>query len=293
MRDLQPLADEITAGCASAYDKVVAIQQHLYNECRYTLDVPPVPLGQEAVSYFLLKTQLGACDMYASALAILLRLSGVPARVATGFAEGEYSAEEGGFIVTGQDAHAWTEVYFPAIGWVPFDQPVQNAPDRFSWLAKLFQPGWVGPTLRSTARNVLFFILGIAALNALVLGIAGSSPAQVAAAWWRRRRTQTNPRQRVALAYTSVCRALGRRGIPRPGWQTPTDYGRRLARFEGLPESIRGHSVDEFTRRFLELRYGAREPNADEVRGFVAHAGALARRIRRTERTKGNSPPPN
>ncbi|HJN14301.1 MAG TPA: transglutaminase domain-containing protein, partial [Armatimonadota bacterium] len=286
---LGPLVEEITADCTSAYAKAMAIQAYLYENCKYTLDVPPIPANQDAVTYFVTKTKLGACDLYSSALAIMLRLADVPARVATGYGTGEYSIEKQGYVVTGQEAHAWTEVFFPGYGWVAFDPPSQRAPDRFSWLAKLFQRGWTGPTLRALGKRVGIALILLALVNALVTGVSGSSPAEYIIKWFRARRRSESPRQHVAVAYTSVSRALRKYGVSRSGWQTPTDFARQIGRNEELPDYIRERH-GAFTTDFLDLRYGADEPTHSDVRAFTGHADGLARRIRRAARSKGHPP---
>jgi hypothetical protein len=283
LRELDPLAQEITRDCRNPYEKAIAIQKYLYEECRYTLDVPPIPASQDAVAYFLLTTKIGACDLYSSSLAVLLRLSGVPARVATGYATGERDPTTGLYQVTLADAHAWTEVYFPGVGWVTFDPPSQDAPDRLSWLAKLFQPGWAAPMLRLIGRRVLTLAIAVLLINALIIAVSGNSPVTAAQRWLRRRGTRRNPRQRVAFAYEVVGRALRRRGLPRERWETPTAFARRISSAAAVPVHLRQTGLPQFTARFLALRYGAPEPSLEEVGRFEAHAESLARRIRRAE----------
>jgi transglutaminase-like putative cysteine protease len=283
--ELQGLADRLTSGSFNAYDKVKAIESYLYTECRYTLDVPPIPMQHDAVAYFLLKTRRGACDLYASSLVVLARLSGVPARVVTGYATGEEDADQGVYNVTTADAHAWAEVYFPGIGWVEFDPPVQRDPDRLSWIRKLFAPGWTGPALRAFAKRAGLVLILLVLVNALILAVSGASPTQLGARWWRLRRHAANPRQRIALGYLAVCQQLARRGRKRSGWQTPTDFARDVAAAQALPDGLRTREVPQFTEEFLRLRYGEAGPSPDEVAAFAQRAQHLARRIRRSKRS--------
>ena len=288
---LQDLADRVTAGCATPYEKAQAIQQHLYRECRYTLDVPPIPYSQDAVPYFLRTTKRGACDLFASSLVILLRLSGVPARVVTGYATGELSAATGAYEVTNADAHAWAEVYYPGIGWVEDDPPVQREPDRMSWLRKLFEPGWTRPALGILGKRIGIALIAAVLLNAFILAVVGASPVQLGAAWLRRRRSAANPRQQVALSYLDVCRHLGRRAQARGAWQTPSDYAREVAGSPALPDAIRQADVPQLTDEFLRLRYGPTSPSPEEAQAFRRRAEHLARRIRRARRTPRHSRP--
>jgi transglutaminase-like putative cysteine protease len=287
---LQALADEITAGARNPYEKAAAVQRYLYRHCLYTLQVPPIPPGADAVAYFLQVTKRGACDLYASAFAVLLRLSGVPARVAVGFATGTYDPPERAYKVLQSDAHAWAEVYFPTIGWVEFDPPVQAAPENESWLTRLLQPGWAGPILRSVGRRVALAGLAVLLLHALVVALVGVSPAALAGQWWRRRRPGSNPRQRAAYAYEHVCRALRRHGLVRQPWQTPGEFlwAVRGAASVGY---LRSAALERFTSHFERLRYGSAEPAARDVARLELRAGALARRIRRARRTRPHRSP--
>jgi hypothetical protein len=88
---------------------------------KYSLDVVPPPQGQDAVDYFLSDSQTGYCDYFASAMAVMLRSVGVPARVASGYARGTQDAPGGQYVVRDNNAHSWVEVYFPRYGWVEFD----------------------------------------------------------------------------------------------------------------------------------------------------------------------------
>jgi transglutaminase-like putative cysteine protease len=102
------------------YNKAVAIEQFL-RRYPYTLDVRPAPPDRDAVEYFLFDLKQGYCDYFASAMVVLLRLNGIPARLATGYVAGKFDNTTNKFIVTEEEAHSWPEVYFPGIGWMAFE----------------------------------------------------------------------------------------------------------------------------------------------------------------------------
>jgi transglutaminase-like putative cysteine protease len=79
---------------------------------------------------FLFGSRLGYCQQFSGAMALLLRMGGVPARVATGFSPGRYDRKRGEFIVRDDDAHSWVEVYYPGIGWVTMDPTPASSPAR-------------------------------------------------------------------------------------------------------------------------------------------------------------------
>ncbi|MBQ7867816.1 MAG: transglutaminase domain-containing protein [Clostridia bacterium] len=109
----------IVASAQTPYDRACAIMRHLQRYYRYTLEPRTPPENQDFVTYFLYVGKKGYCTYYASAMTVLCRMAGLPARYVEGFVA--QPAADGFAYVTGEDAHAWTEVYFEGFGWVPFD----------------------------------------------------------------------------------------------------------------------------------------------------------------------------
>lgn len=127
---LAELAAQWTAGALTPYDQAVAIESAL-RKMPYTLDVPAPPAGREVVSWFLFDLGRGYCDYFASAMVVLARLRGVPARLAVGYAGGAYDAETDVYTITELSAHSWPELYFPGYGWLRFEPtPAQPLPER-------------------------------------------------------------------------------------------------------------------------------------------------------------------
>lgn len=115
------LAEELTRDHDNAYDKASAIEAYLRTyEYDLTVSAPPGNVADIA-DYFLFDLQRGYCDYYATAFVVLARLSGLPARFATGFAAGYWDVADMSHVVTEADAHSWAEVYFPEVGWIPFE----------------------------------------------------------------------------------------------------------------------------------------------------------------------------
>lgn len=124
---VKELALQLTASEPTPYDRVRAIERYL-RTIPYTLDVPYPPQDQDLVDYFLFELQKGYCDYYASAMVVLARAAGVPARFVIGYANGTYDLKAERFLVTEADAHSWVEVYFPTAGWVPFEPTAGRPP---------------------------------------------------------------------------------------------------------------------------------------------------------------------
>ena len=117
--EVYALADRWTEGQSTPFDQLVAIQDRL-RDFEYSLDVKPED-SSDYLTQFLTETKAGYCQQFATAFALLARVQGFPARVSVGFLPGATSATPGTRVVTGNDAHAWPEVYFERFGWVPFE----------------------------------------------------------------------------------------------------------------------------------------------------------------------------
>ncbi|WP_208560722.1 transglutaminase domain-containing protein [Marinilactibacillus kalidii] len=121
------LAIELTAGLDSEYEMVRAIESHLKSEggYRYSLrDTEQTPPGEDYVDHFLFDSRVGYCDNFSTAMVTLLRSVGIPARWAKGFTPGNSQTDSNGenyYQITNANAHSWPEVYFPSVGWVPFE----------------------------------------------------------------------------------------------------------------------------------------------------------------------------
>jgi transglutaminase-like putative cysteine protease len=121
------LAKQITAGLGSSFDKARALQDYFRNNFEYSLDVPQGE-STSAIDAFL-ASKSGYCEQFAGAYAAMARSVGLPARVAVGFTPGE-ELTPGTFVVRGEHAHAWPEVYIQGQGWVLFEPtPTRGAPN--------------------------------------------------------------------------------------------------------------------------------------------------------------------
>jgi len=123
---LREQALEIAAPHNTVYDKVQAITSYLRKEIEYDAEIEVIPPeNRDPVLWVLFDYKKGFCMYYASAETLMLRSIGIPARMAVGFVEGAYDEVERKYVVSYKDSHAWTEVYFPGIGWVEFE-PTSN-----------------------------------------------------------------------------------------------------------------------------------------------------------------------
>jgi transglutaminase-like putative cysteine protease len=127
---VEELALEIVAPHQSVYDQAVAIQDYLRSTIRYRQDIETPPEGRDAIDYLLFDSREGYCNYYASAMVVLARASGIPARLAVGYVGGELEPEAGRYVVRERNSHAWVEVFFPRFGWVEFEPTASEVPIR-------------------------------------------------------------------------------------------------------------------------------------------------------------------
>jgi hypothetical protein len=119
---------------ATPREKAERIEQHLKQEYKYSLETTNSP-PKDPIADFLFKTKRGYCEYFASAMAVMARSVGVPARVATGFASGYYNSLSGQYVIRGSEAHAWVEAWIDGEGWRTFDPTPAAPPSAASVLA--------------------------------------------------------------------------------------------------------------------------------------------------------------
>ena len=139
------------------YDAARVIESHLRNDFSYTLDLKAG--GADPLADFLFRVRAGHCEYFATAMAVMLRTVGVPARVVNGFQQGEYNDAADAYTVRQSDAHSWVEVYFPqADAWVSFDP----TPDAGRPVA---DDGWLGGFSKYAEALELFWIQYVVAYD--------------------------------------------------------------------------------------------------------------------------------
>lgn len=275
------MAARITEASPTRYEKVLAIERWLMQNTEYTLDIPPLPPGKDALDTFLFEDRKGFCEQIATAEVILLRLAGVPARLVSGYVPGQRSFFSGVYEVRGSDAHTWTEIYYPGIGWVESD-PTYVVPkaDSFSqvkealdWVKARYEtlPAWARTPFSAGSR----FARGMWHLEPVAVSTAAFLLFS-AAAWvyWFRRRKQSLREAAMAWEERMLKRleaAAAKCGVRRDSSETVREFAFRLQRLqegrrevtalggdigvvaENLDRQVYSrHPLDEADRRSLE-----------------------------------------
>jgi transglutaminase-like putative cysteine protease len=239
-------AQRLTASQPTAYDAVKSVERYLQRNFTYSERVPtrPIPLMG-----FLYEDERGYCQQFSGAMALMLRMAGIPARVAAGFSPGSYNKDAGEYRVRDLDAHSWVEVWFTGIGWVPFDptparSPAQSQSSALATSAAAADAGEVRQTREGVAASERGTdIAGGGAsgggtgwvLPGFVILLVATPLAAVAAITLRRaRRLRSMGPAEVAEAQLSeLRRALVRLGWDLPASTTLLGLERRLGRFAG------------------------------------------------------------
>lgn len=249
---LRAVAYKVRAGdlpTGTPEQKIRAISAYLSKTCLYSLQAPIVPPTTDATAFFLSESRQGACDMFASSMALLAREMGVPARVVSGYLDSGDPASQtdsGGrvtYILRERDAHAWVEYYVPRFGWLAFD-PTQNTRE-------------IEPTLSGKLAKMFDFNNLPLPPALLALPLIGVALIGVGLVWQRRSNlgapTGQNTRQNIETAYAHAVRALVPR-VPHAPTLTPGEYETRVNR-----APLSASAKQEFaalTHLYLAARYG-------------------------------------
>ena len=125
------LAKEFRATAETPFEYILLVNSYLRGgEFGYSERPQQPPAGRAPLDAFLIDTKEGYCQHFSGAMALLLRMGGIPARVATGFSPGGFSKRRDAWIVRDTDAHAWVEAWFDELGWVTYDPTPDATPAR-------------------------------------------------------------------------------------------------------------------------------------------------------------------
>ncbi len=227
------LARELTAAAPTPYDRAYAIETYLRG-FTYTLNVPTPPPDRDMVDYFLFDLREGYCDYFASAMVVLARAAGLPARYVAGYASGWYDYSLGRYVVTEAQAHAWAEVYFPSYGWIEFE-PTPGRPAIERPLGEGAEPPAPPPVVAAVPEPVAvpwwrpsrwpLWLIGMGGL--VLLALAGFLWS--AADAWRLRRLE--PAAALATLYRRVRRQGRRLAVPMRTSDTPYEFATAFAQW--------------------------------------------------------------
>lgn len=256
---IQDLARKVTAGVTDQYAQAKALEEFLRRHYKYT-DMPPmVPANYtDVTSFFLFEAKEGACDWFASALTLMCRAVGIPARIVTGFYSDEVT-DDGKLIIRACDAHAWVEAYIDEHGWITLDAtPGGIRRGRGGLLSRVL--GWFSyRRFYFLGPNVLWwFIITLWLLSLMPLAFRATR-----GLWYRYR---PRPGWRIVVdCYLQAVRLGQRVGLPMESNATPWENAQKCAITPRFP--VRGknafRTIADLT---VSILYAQQEPNVTIIR---------------------------
>ncbi len=277
---VRDLAAEITERYDNDFDRAIAIERYL-REYTYNEAIEEPPLGVDRVDYFLFESKEGYCNYYASSMVVMARTLGIPARLAAGYARGDWERDAQVYRVRQHHSHAWVEIFIPRYGWVEFEptanEPVivrprtvrapddyqDNPEDRPYWEDMIeddrLDPGGVFDAERFAEMLEAQRRQQRIRTWTRIGGIAGISLVIILIAWWQGRRQMDEVRP-ARVYYDRMTRRGERYGCRMQPHNTPNEYATKLSR------SIDDEDGDKLVGRIADAYVGERYGNKNPAR---------------------------
>jgi hypothetical protein len=225
----------------------------------YTLRPPSVPTNRDAADYFLFEgRRRGYCTYFASALAVLCRTQGIPARVVSGFVNPEWEVNTGSGILREANAHAWTEVWTEGWGWTLVDAtPPSDRGDN----APTWYESWNDWLVSATTDAIIYFrerLAFIGAISAFLIMFILVRWHKRRSLFSLRRRTRYSEdaeRKAVLDIYNLIARQMARRFRPRARWETPDEW---LQPFASTLNATEAEAIRRLTALYLMASYAGK-----------------------------------
>lgn len=317
--EIAALAHQVAAGASDPLAAAIALEQHLRTHYQYSPESIFSSQNLTPLRKFLFETRRGHCEYFASALTIMLRSEGIPARLVTGFSATNYNPLTGYYEVRALDGHAWVEAYFSQYGWVSFEptaaydlpaerqasnttEALNNYLEQMSRVEQQVHPGadvfdyyraastWfkeLAKTVKFVLDRLYRAIQGAAPMLALILALG----AGLGYAAYRLRvpildrlalarvKRRREPSAQVLMCYRELEAWFGRRGLGRKQAETVEEYAERLT----AEEPRQGAAMATVAEHFILARYGRQAMTRDAAEAvYRAYMTAT-----RGDRTKG------
>jgi transglutaminase-like putative cysteine protease len=274
----------------SPYEIALYLAQYLkqnYTIPKNPQDLPHLLEKEDLVESFLFKNRGGYPDHFSTALTVMLRSIGIPARLVAGFAPGQFNPFTGMYLVQNTDAYAMTEVYFPNYGWFTFD-PIPGHPlipnsieenQTFGVLRQFWNwvAGWLPSPVTGLLNNLFTIIFGTIAkiiswflnlffqgwlgiLTGLITGVATAFGGWFVWDKWRqwRRYRITRKLPPMESLYLQMLQWLAAKGFRKHPSQTTLEYAKFS--YQNHPVAI-AEVIDEISQAYVSWRYGNRSPD--------------------------------
>ncbi|HWP91278.1 MAG TPA: DUF3488 and transglutaminase-like domain-containing protein [Thermodesulfobacteriota bacterium] len=300
---ISELAREITKLDRNPYDQAVSVKRYLVTNMGYTRTLPP-GAGEFPLEDFLFESKAGHCEYFATAMVVLLREVGIPARIVNGFVGGEWNEYGNFFLLRESNAHSWVEVYFPESGWVIFDPtPAGNdslaADDslffirsyldylKYKWsryvvdfnqqdqvrLFDEFRSGW--SWRKNNLENRVDRVTSLHKkwlVGFLLVALVGWTLYNRSDLRYFIGYRSKKPLEKASVIYKKSLSLLSKKGYPKAEHLTPREFARDVTKEGGA----RFHTFVELTEKYLNLRFGG-----EAVKSKLLELEALLDRLRK------------
>jgi hypothetical protein len=248
------LAASITAGKTSDYDKARAIENYFHSsDYKYTTNPPRLPDGKDINDYFLFESRKGFCVHFASAMVILARACGLPARYVEGYVTGEYYEVPDHYYVRALDAHAFPEIYIAGSGWMAFE-PTVSSTDENGFLV-FFR--LIGDWFRRNISNLIQIHRDISPVARMLI-LPFILFTVIYSIWlftmlryrsWMKRTMKADTNHALKRIFTRIVSLLQKTKIEIKQFETPTLYALRVLQEKGI-------NITELTDAYNRVKYG-------------------------------------
>ena len=300
------LTDSLVSEGDNDYEKAIKIQDHLRNNYKYELDVNEVPESQEFIDHFLFEEQEGYCTYYASSMAVMLRLQGIPTRYVEGYIANE-KMKDGRYQVRQKHAHTWVEAFIEPVGWMrfeptaaydstgprvdeeideeePFEEEmvpekdnIPDVPDE-NIETDLEDEAVEDTGAEEDQKNNIWTIITISIVSIFALLI-------LIRIIWRYSKYRRKDRDfqsldgknKIIFLYSDIVNILALLGFPERTGETHFEYADRISyKFRDL----KGYGIKNITQVFVELKYSDREVENEDIEDFLEYKALLDKRLR-------------
>ena len=287
---VQELAKNIISTDVNSYDKANSIKRYLINNMNYTITLEK-GASEFPLDDFLFDNKAGHCEYFATAMVVLLREVGIPARIVNGFLDGEWNQYGRFFLVRQSNAHSWVEVFFSGHGWILFD-PTPASDEgfpksnfiatyldylRYRWsryivdfsqrdqinLFSGLQNRWRWQKSKFQNKleiNLKFnkkWLLGFVILALVVWTFLANKKFEFLRIYERKK-----PEEKASIIYKKALKLLSKKGFKKPDFVTPREFVRDLINRGGT----KFQTFERVTEKYVDLRFGRdiREPRSNE-----------------------------
>lgn len=263
---VRQFTEKLTAEFKSPYEKAKVIEKYLAKNYPYDLAISPVPNNRDVVDYFLFDLKRGYCTYHSTAMVVMLRSVGIPARWVKGFITGNLNQNSGVYEVTMSEAHAWVEVYFQDFGWVPFE-PTSTfvlptvKPESGIEKASMKENADVLPVTTASPTEILQRGKKISPWKVVIPGLAVIAAALLVYLWRIRKMFRLGYGDKIRDTYISLLDLLAYKGFHKNAAQTPMEFANGLA--DKIPAAY--EDILCITDAYLRDKYGKGELTGEEV----------------------------